>query len=72
MPVSSNWMGGFGCIIRLLALQLIVVSHLGGKNCRLDAIHIDEMSPARDPKQGNYMDLDLILIGFERFSIRMG
>ena len=30
------------------------------------------MTPARDPKQGKYMDLDLILIGFVRFSIRMG
>ena len=31
-----------------------------------------KMTPARDPKQGKYMDLDLILIGFDRFSIRMG
>ena len=30
------------------------------------------MTPARDPKQGKYMDLALILIGFVRFSIRMG
>ena len=30
------------------------------------------MTPARDPKQGKYIDLDLILIGFVRFSMRMG
>ena len=30
-----------------------------------------QMTPARKPKQGKYMDLVLILIGFDRFSIRM-
>ena len=35
-------------------------------------VSIVYMTPARDPKQGKYMDLDLILIRFDRFSIRMG
>ena len=33
---------------------------------------VTTMTPARDPKQGKYMDLVLILIGFNRFLIRMG
>ena len=33
---------------------------------------METMTPARDPKQGKYVDLDLILMGIDGFSIRMG
>ena len=53
------------------AIRLLAVATPGTRYNRLERIGTN-MTPARDPKQGKYMDLDLILIGFDRFSIRMG